>query len=54
MIFGLVLVIAGAWFLIERYVPALDTSWVIPGVLIVIGLALLVGALGRSREGGAS
>jgi phage shock protein C len=53
MIFGLVLVLAGAWFLIDRYVPALDTSWFIPGVLIVIGLALLLGAMGRSRDTGA-
>ena len=53
MIFGLVLVIAGAWFLIERYVPTLDTSWFIPGVLIVVGIALVLGAMGRSRNTGA-
>lgn len=53
MIFGLVLVIAGAWFLIDRYVPALDTSWFIPGVLIVVGVALVLGAMGRSRNPGA-
>ena len=52
MIFGLVLVIAGAWFLIERYVPAFDTSWFIPGVLIVVGVALVLGAMGRSRDSG--
>lgn len=54
MIFGLVLVIAGAWFLIERYVPAFDTSWFIPGVLIVVGVALVLGAMGRSRDSGQS
>jgi phage shock protein PspC (stress-responsive transcriptional regulator) len=53
MIFGLVLVIAGAWFLIARYVPTLDTSWFIPGVLIVVGIALVLGAMGRSRNTGA-
>lgn len=52
MVFGLVLVVAGGWFLIERYVPALDTSWFIPGVLIVVGIALVIGAMGRSRTPG--
>jgi phage shock protein PspC (stress-responsive transcriptional regulator) len=53
MIFGLVLVIAGAWFLIDRYVPSLDTSWFIPGVLIVVGIVLVAGAMGRTRGPGA-
>lgn len=52
MIFGLLLVIAGAWFLIDRYV-SIDTSWFFPGLLIVVGLALLFGAMGRSRNPGA-
>jgi phage shock protein PspC (stress-responsive transcriptional regulator) len=52
MIFGLVLVIAGVWFLVQRYLPAFDTSWLMPGVLIVIGIALLLGAMGRSRDSG--
>ena len=49
VLFGLVLVIAGAWFLIDRYVENLDKGWIIPGLLIVIGIALVFGALGRSR-----
>ena len=53
VIFGIVLVIAGAWFLIDRYVENLDKSWFIPGLLIVIGIALVFGALGRSRGQGA-
>lgn len=53
MIFGLVLVIAGVWFLVDRYIPTIDTSWFVPGVLIVIGIALLIGAMGRSRDPGA-
>ena len=51
LIFGLVLVLAGAWFLIDRYVR-FDTSWFIPGALIVVGIALLIGAMGRSRTPG--
>jgi phage shock protein PspC (stress-responsive transcriptional regulator) len=52
VVIGLFLVLAGAWFLISRYVPALDTSWFVPGVLIVIGIALVVGAMRRSRDAG--
>ena len=50
MLFGVILIIAGAWFLIERYLPAFDTSWFVPGVLIVVGVALLFGAMNRSRN----
>jgi len=52
VVIGLFLVLAGAWFLISRYVPAFDTSWFVPGVLIVIGIALVAGAMGRSRDAG--
>jgi phage shock protein C len=48
MIFGLILVVLGAWFLIDRYIPNIDTSWFMPGALIVIGLVLVVGAMARS------
>jgi phage shock protein PspC (stress-responsive transcriptional regulator) len=46
IVIGLFLVVAGSWFLIDRYVD-IDTSWFLPGALIVIGLVLVVGALGR-------
>lgn len=52
MVFGLILVALGAWFLVRRFMPALDMSLVMPGALIVIGLILVVGALGRSRGSG--
>lgn len=53
MLFGLVLVLAGGWFLVQRYLPAaFDTSWLIPGVLIVLGIALVIGAMGKSRTPG--
>jgi phage shock protein C len=51
MVFGLILVVLGAWFLLRRYIPALDPSWFVPGALIVVGLILVVGALGRGRDG---
>lgn len=47
MLFGVVLVIAGVWFLLDRYVKDLDLSWFGPGALIVVGIVLVVGALGR-------
>ncbi len=51
VILGIILVAVGAWFLIDRYVD-IDTSWLVPGILIVVGVALVLGALGRSRDDG--
>ena len=48
MIFGLILVLAGAWFLVDRYVPSLDMGWFMPAALVVVGLVLVVGAIGRA------
>ena len=48
IVFGLILVVAGTWFLLDRYIEDLDLSWFMPGALIVIGLVLVVGALTRS------
>jgi len=52
MIFGLILIVLGAWFLLRRYIPDIDMSWVMPGALIVIGLVLVMTALARSRSDG--
>ena len=52
VIFGIALVIVGSWLLLRRYLPAFDTSWVVPGVLIVLGIMLVVGALNRSDGAG--
>ena len=46
------LVFAGGWFLLQRFFPAFDSSFVFPGVLIIVGVALVVGALGRSGDPG--
>jgi len=50
VIFGAILVIVGAWFLLRRYVPALDGDILGPVVLIVIGAFLLAGAMGRGGK----
>ena len=50
MLFGGILVVIGAWLLFDRYVDIdIDTSWFVPGALIVLGIVLVVGAMGRSR-----
>ena len=53
MIFGLLLIVIGAWFLLDRYLN-IDSAVLIPGVLIVIGGALVIGALARSGGRGPS
>jgi phage shock protein C len=53
MIFGLILVLVGAWFLVDRYLN-IDSALLFPAVLIVIGGALVIGALARSGGRGPS
>jgi hypothetical protein len=48
---GLLLVLAGAWLLLRRYVPLLDTSLLWPFALVILGGILVVVAL---RPGGRS
>lgn len=47
VVFGLVLIVLGGWFFVNRYLN-IDSALVLPGVLIVLGGALVVGALSRS------
>jgi phage shock protein C len=49
VVFGLVLILIGAWFLLKAYLPALDDRWLWPGILVAIGILLVVAALGRPR-----
>jgi phage shock protein PspC (stress-responsive transcriptional regulator) len=50
---GIVLVFVGGWFLLQRLIPAFDSSYVFPGILVIVGAALVIGALGRSGDTGA-
>ena len=53
LVVGLILVLAGAWLLVRRYVPQLDTSLLWPYALVILGAILIVVALrpgGRSGE----
>jgi len=48
VVFGLVLIVLGGLFLVNRYLN-IDSALVVPGLLILLGGALVVIALGRSR-----
>jgi phage shock protein C len=52
VIFGAVLIVLGAWFLVDRYVPDIDGNLLGPLVLIVIGALLLAGAMTRGVGSG--
>jgi phage shock protein C len=52
IVLGLVLVLAGGWFLAQRFFPQLDPQLIWPAVLIILGLVLVVGALRRPRGDG--
>jgi phage shock protein C len=47
VIFGVILIVLGGWFLVDRYLN-IDSALVLPAVLIVLGGVLVVGALARS------
>lgn len=49
VVFGLILIAAGVWFLIDEYLPAFDRDLVWPIALVLVGGALLVVALRRPR-----
>ena len=51
ILLGVVLVLVGGWFLVQRFLPQVDPALVWPGILIVVGLVLVVGALRRSGGG---
>ena len=47
VIFGLILIGLGVWFLIDRYIPAINGDLLWPVALVVLGIVLLVIALRR-------
>lgn len=50
-VIALVLIGAGAFFLVRQWLPAIDLAWSWPVLLIAAGIVLLVAAFGR-RTGG--
>ena len=47
VIFGVILIGLGVWFLIDQYVPDINTDLLWPVALVVLGIVLLVVALRR-------
>jgi phage shock protein C len=47
VVLGLVLVGLGAWFLLQRFIPASDGDFLWPVVLLLLGGALVIGSLRR-------
>jgi phage shock protein PspC (stress-responsive transcriptional regulator) len=54
VIFGAILVLIGAWLLLRQYLPFLRDDFLGPAILVLIGVALIAGALGRSGDGPAA
>jgi len=50
IVFGVILIALGGWFLIDRYFHV-NSALVLPGILIVLGVVLVVGAMSRSGKG---
>jgi phage shock protein C len=50
IVFGVILVLVGLWFLARDLFPTLDDRYVGPGILILIGAVLVVAALRRPNQ----
>jgi phage shock protein C len=50
LILGLILVALGAWFLLRRYLPQIDTGVLWPYALVALGILLIVVAMGRGAR----
>ena len=50
VIFGLILIGAGIWFLIDQYVPAFDRDLIWPIALVALGVALVFVSLRRRTQ----
>jgi phage shock protein C len=50
VIFGIVLILVGAWFLLDEYIPGLDPDLLWPIALVVIGAGLLVISMRRQSR----
>lgn len=47
VIFGVILILVGGWFLLRAYVPGLDDRWLWPGLIVVVGVLLVAAAFRR-------
>lgn len=55
ILFGGFLVLLGVFFLVREYLPQIDFDWFWPLILVLLGLLLVMTAMGRGpRSGGSS
>jgi phage shock protein PspC (stress-responsive transcriptional regulator) len=47
IVFGVILILIGGWFLLRNVVPGLDDRWLWPGILVLVGLLLVAAAIRR-------
>ncbi|HYC07439.1 MAG TPA: PspC domain-containing protein [Candidatus Binatia bacterium] len=47
IVFGVILILVGAWFLLRAYVPELDDRWLWPSLVVVVGVLLVAAAIRR-------
>lgn len=52
IVLGGLLVVLGIFFLARQWLPPIDTDWLWPAMLIVLGVLLLATAVSRGRDGG--
>ena len=45
VVVGVVLVALGAWFLLRRFIPAIDADLVWPALLVLLGVVLVIASL---------
>jgi phage shock protein C len=50
LIFGVLLILVGAWFLLRPYLPSIDIGVYWPYVVIALGLVLIVAAARRGTD----
>ena len=51
LVFGVILILIGAWFLLRSYLPSFDWDLLWPVVIIGLGVVLIVAAMGRRSPG---
>lgn len=54
ILFGTFLVLLGVFFLVREYLPEIDFDWFWPLVLVLVGLLLVMSAMGRGPRSGGS
>jgi phage shock protein C len=54
ILFGGFLILLGAFFLVRQYLPQIDFDWFWPLILVLLGLLLVVSAMGRGPRSGGS